>query len=580
MTIRTRFPIRASIALTLVLVAGVPAMADTSSDGFAGSSGSAALTPSTGTVSGLSGSAVKGIDVSHWQGTIDWARVAAAGKTFVFLKATDDANYVDPTFAANRSAALANGLSVGAYHYARPDRSAGDARREARYFVAVANPQPGDLLPVLDLEENKGLNHDELTAWTRTWVRVVRKLTGVSALVYTSPATWVTGTGDSPLVARDGAPLWIAHWNVSSPTIPANDWDGHGWHVWQYTNTGHVPGISGNVDLDQISSSTLGPIIVRQLSIGVSGSAGRVTSSVGLTCAGTCSSNVDPGAVITLTAVPNENAYFTGWGGPCSGSAPTCTVTMNGSRVVGASFVTDITPPVPTFTAPAKLVGPMQVAFDENVRGVTPWNVLLRDASGAKVAVARTCRSAAGASVPCDGAKIRSVTLQPTAPLVPGADYTAVVDPPGTATSVSDKVGNATPTTSSPFQAARSVQQTSPVLTKLPARAWTNVRAAGASGGSYALASGEGATIRMPFDGTQVDWNTVTGPNRGRADVYVDGSLVRTVDLYSSAKTFGVSKQFGGLADGPHVIRIVVLGTKRTASTGTSVTVDRFDVVG
>jgi len=55
---------------------------------------------------------------------------------------------------------------------------------------------------------------------------------------------------------------------------------------------------------------------------------------------------------------------------------------------------------------------------------------------------------------------------------------------------------------------------------------------------------------------------------------------VRTVDLYATAKAFGVSKQFGGLADGPHVLRIVVLGTKRPASTGTSVAVDRFDVVG
>ena len=580
MTIRTRFLVRTSVALALVLVAGVPASADTSSDGFAGSSGSAGLTPSAGTISGSSGSTIKGIDVSHWQGTIDWAKVAAAGKSFVFLKATDDANYVDPTFAANRSAALANGLSVGAYHYARPDPSAGDARREARYFVAAANPQPGDLLPVLDLEENAGLNHDELTAWARTWVRVVRNLTGVSALVYTSPATWVTGTGDSPLVARDGAPLWIAHWNVPSPTIPANDWDGHGWHVWQYTNTGHVSGISGNVDLDKISSPTLAPITIRQLSIEVSGSAGRITSSIGLTCAGTCSRSVDPGAVITLTAVPDENAYFTGWSGPCSGTAPTCTITMNGSRVVGASFVTDITPPVPTFTTPNSLVGPAQVAFDENVRGVTPWNVLLRDATGAKVAATRTCRSAAGASIPCDATNIRSVTLQPSAPLVPGADYTVVVDPAGTTTSVRDKVGNATPTTSSPFQAARAVQQASAVLTKQPAGAWTNVRAPGASAGSYAAASSAGATIRMPFDGTQVDWTTVTGPNRGRADVYVDGNLVRTVDLYANAKTFGVSKQFGGLTDGPHMLRIVVLGTKRAASTGTSVAVDRFDVVG
>jgi hypothetical protein len=154
------------------------------------------------------------------------------------------------------------------------------------------------------------------------------------------------------------------------------------------------------------------------------------------------------------------------------------------------------------------------------------------------------------------------------------------VNPAGATTLVSDKVGNVTPATPSPFQAARTLQQSSAALIRQPASAWTSVQASGASGGSYSTASGAGVAIRLSFDGTQVDWTTVTGPNRGRADVYVDGNLVRTVDLYASAKTFGVSKQFVGLADGPHVLRIVVLGTKRAASTGTSVAIDRFDVVG
>jgi len=70
----------------------------------------------------------------------------------------------------------------------------------------------------------------------------------------------------------------------------------------------------------------------------------------------------------------------------------------------------------------------------------------------------------------------------------------------------------------------------------------------------------------------------VTGPDRGRAAIYVDGALVTTVDLYAPARTFGVLESIGGLAQGPHTLRIVVTGTSRTLSTGTLVTIDRLDV--
>src|SRR3982751_3375048 len=79
---------------------------------------------------------VAGIDVSHWQGTINWASVAAAGKQFAFTKATEGTTYVDPTLATNTSGAKNAGLLTGVYHFAHPDTDT--AASEAQHFVAAA----------------------------------------------------------------------------------------------------------------------------------------------------------------------------------------------------------------------------------------------------------------------------------------------------------------------------------------------------------------------------------------------------------------------------------------------------------
>lgn len=585
------FPRRslARLAVVAVLAAGAaipahagdPLAASTNREGSLGASGEAALTPSGPVEPRWSGPTIPGIDVSHWQGTIDWTKVAGAGKEFAFMKATDDTNYIDPTFATNRAQARANGLLVGAYHFARPDPSPGDARQEARFFVKVVDPQAGSLLPVLDIETSQGLDQAGVTKWARTWVAEVRDLTGVTPLVYTSPYGWETRTGNTRLVARDGAPLWIAHWGVSSPLIPAADWDGHGWVVWQHTSEGHVAGIAGNVDLDKLQGTSLGRITIRRLSIAVDGDAGRITSQPGgYGCATTCSRNVNPDTTITLTAEADTDAYFTGWTGACRGTDPTCTIEMRGNRAVGARFVTDITAPVPAFAAPKGFTDPSTVTFDENVRGVTSANVGLRRANGDRVAADASCRDASGAPAACDGTAVRSIRLAPLAPLVPGRDYQIVVNPAAAEPKVRDRVGNETPTTSFPFTAAGSVEQTQAPVVKRPASAWTQVQTRAASGDSYAVAGREGSAARLAFDGTGVDWVTVTGPNRGRAQVFVDGELVRAWDLYAPSRTFGVVRTIDGLTDGPHVLRIVVVGRHRPGATGTLVAVDRFDVLG
>src|SRR2546423_7691789 len=96
---------------------------------------------------------LEGIDVSHWNGSIDWSQVAASGERFVVMKATEGTGYVDPTYSSNRQGALAAGLVVTAYHFARPDLhpAAAGAAAEADHYVDVAGIGAGDLIPALDL---------------------------------------------------------------------------------------------------------------------------------------------------------------------------------------------------------------------------------------------------------------------------------------------------------------------------------------------------------------------------------------------------------------------------------------------
>ena len=83
--------------------------------------------------------------------------------------------------------------------------------------MSDADPKAGHLLPVLDLETNEGLDQQEMTQWAGRWVEEVRRLTGVTPLVYTSPYGWGAARRH-PSLAREGAPLWVAHWGVPSPT--------------------------------------------------------------------------------------------------------------------------------------------------------------------------------------------------------------------------------------------------------------------------------------------------------------------------------------------------------------------------
>jgi GH25 family lysozyme M1 (1,4-beta-N-acetylmuramidase) len=197
----------------------------------------------------------EGVDVSHWQGAIDFNKVRGAGRRFVIAKATEGTTYTDSNYATNRSKALAASVRFTGYHFARPGTAAGDAVKEADHFIGVLGLQHGMMIPALDLELSGGLGVSALQTWAKTFVTRVYNRLGVKPMIYSNPGFWRSNMGDTSWFANNGYRVWIANWKVSSPTVPASNWGGRGWSFWQYSNCGSVAGVSGCVDLDRIKGS-------------------------------------------------------------------------------------------------------------------------------------------------------------------------------------------------------------------------------------------------------------------------------------------------------------------------------------
>ncbi len=207
--------------------------------------------------------AMQGIDVSHWQETIDFASVRDAGYRFVYMKATEGQTFDDPNYATYRADAGSVGMLVGAYHFARPDSTIDDAVLEADHFAAVATPVTGDLVPVLDLETSGGLSTADLQAWVQAWLDRATTDIGVRPVIYTGPVFWRTSMGNTTTFAQEGyRVLWVANWGVPRPDVPAHNWDGAGWTLWQWSSCGTVPGIQGCVDLDRLHQGRLQKVII------------------------------------------------------------------------------------------------------------------------------------------------------------------------------------------------------------------------------------------------------------------------------------------------------------------------------
>jgi GH25 family lysozyme M1 (1,4-beta-N-acetylmuramidase) len=186
---------------------------------------------------------IPGIDVSEFQNSINWTKVSNAGIRFVVIRATKGRGYEDPSFDTNFAGARANGIVAGAYHRAKaqPDGTGhanlADARKEADFFLTVADPAAGHLIPALDIEETGGLRPAELVAWVKAWLGRVTNTLGVRPMIYTSPNFWNVAMGSSPWFAEHGYKLWIADWrDRTDHEVAVGNWKGQGWLFWQWTH--------------------------------------------------------------------------------------------------------------------------------------------------------------------------------------------------------------------------------------------------------------------------------------------------------------------------------------------------------
>ncbi len=182
---------------------------------------------------------LQGIDVSHWQGKIDWQHVTQSGIQFAFLKATQGINHPDARFTENRDAVEKLGLTYGAYHFFDPTQ---DATQQAMVYLKRISTSQSILPPVLDVEITAGVDSKTLQQGVKTWLQHVQKETKCQPVIYASPAFWNTHLGKDLNDYR----LWLADY-ASSPRLPTGI---ESWLFWQYSESGKVSGIGGEVDSD------------------------------------------------------------------------------------------------------------------------------------------------------------------------------------------------------------------------------------------------------------------------------------------------------------------------------------------
>jgi GH25 family lysozyme M1 (1,4-beta-N-acetylmuramidase) len=199
-----------------------------------------------------------GIDVSHHQGAINWASVRGAGIRFAYIKATEGTTFRDPRFGTNYVAAYNAGVIRGAYHFARPDISTGAVQANFLASSGGAWSADGRTLPAaLDIEHNPygamcyGRSQAAMRTWVSDFLNTYRARTGRFATIYTTTSWWTTCTGNwsGPWANH---PLWIARWASAPGALPAG---APFYTMWQYTSTGRVAGVAGNVDRNHFNGT-------------------------------------------------------------------------------------------------------------------------------------------------------------------------------------------------------------------------------------------------------------------------------------------------------------------------------------
>ncbi|MCD7838973.1 MAG: Ig-like domain-containing protein [Clostridiales bacterium] len=281
-----------------------------------------------------------GIDVSKWQGTINWSKVAAAGIDFVFIRCgytstSSFTMYTDPQFVTNIKNAQKYGIKVGVYYFSQA-KSTSEAKKEAAYVLKLLDGYDLDLPVAFDAENAGG--RFKFSSFTKTQCTnfalafcAAIEAGGYDACVYNSVSTF-SGSGakyNPTTILNKGYQLWVARYNK---TASDSSYSVSGYTYWQYSSTGSVSGISGNVDLDFWYS----PL---ELCVEVDDDTAITALSLNKTKA-----TLSPGGTLSLTATvtPSDTADPVCWSSSDSSVAyvddsGTVTAVQSGTATITAS---------------------------------------------------------------------------------------------------------------------------------------------------------------------------------------------------------------------------------------------------
>lgn len=225
------------------------------------------------------GDTVFGIDVSYYQGDIDWDAVAADGVQYAIIRVSHSLQFFDPQFDANLAGARAAGVHAGVYQFFEPDE---DPVAQADLLLEALGPlQPGDLPPMIDVESTGGRSPGEINTAIHAWIDRVESTLGVKPLVYSGYYFWNDNVGSTDFGEY---PLMLPWYGVDCPGGVNVGWDM--WSIHQYCDCGSVAGISGPVDVDRFNG-TLADLEALSFAP-VCGDGSCTGAETPYTCAGDC----------------------------------------------------------------------------------------------------------------------------------------------------------------------------------------------------------------------------------------------------------------------------------------------------
>lgn len=194
--------------------------------------------------------AVHGVDISRWQGDIDWAKLRTQGANFAYIKATDGGDHLDPMFKKNWKRAKDAGLKRGAYHFFYWCRTAGE---QADWFIRNVPRDPDALPPVIDVEYNGEsscrfrLSRAKTLEKMQVFMDKLERHYGKRPVIYTAPDFY----RDNLAGEFKSHPFWLR----SVAAHPSKVYPGRKWLFWQYSGSGLSHGVEGKIDLNVFHGS-------------------------------------------------------------------------------------------------------------------------------------------------------------------------------------------------------------------------------------------------------------------------------------------------------------------------------------